>query len=216
MGRRKRSFAFLIVVGGILTFFRPLVTTDPPVIGRTRWSAWNLACQLQAGNLPPVRHYSERNEFLLSIPLMAAAIYLLLVFALIALCFSCSPEVRTKIAVLGWFTSWFWRGDRISFEEMFYGDFSYQNFSLVRHVGFGQLTIVLLGVMLALFLVSRSEDIDNEPYRTLCGCAIGPAKFENRRSWMLKFCPTRMLQVEVRRILKRCRSKMRKCCPIKG
>ena len=108
-----------------------------------------------------MRHYP--NEFLLSIPLMAAAIYLLLVFALIALCFSCSPEVLTKIAVLGWFTSWFWRGDRISFEEMFYGDFSYQNFSLVRRVGFGQLTIVLLGVMLALFLVSRSEDIDNEP-----------------------------------------------------
>jgi len=95
---------------------------------------------------------------LLSIPLMAAAIYLLLVVALIALCFSCSPEVLAKIAVVGWFTSWFWRGDRISFEEMFYGDWSYHNFSLVRHVGFGQLTIVLLGVMLALFLVSRSED----------------------------------------------------------
>src|SRR2546428_9130536 len=84
MGRRKRSFAFLIVVGGILTFFLPLVTTDPPVMGRTRWSAWNLACQVQAGNLPPVRHYSERNEFLLSIPLMAAAIYMLLVVALSA------------------------------------------------------------------------------------------------------------------------------------
>ena len=76
--------------------------------------------------------------------------------------FSCSPEVLAKIAVVGWFTSWFWRGDRISFEEMFYGDWSYHNFSLVRHVGFGQLTIVLLGVMLALFLVSRSEDIDSE------------------------------------------------------
>ena len=162
MGRRKRSFAFLIVVGGILTFFLPLVTTDPPVMGRTRWSGWNIACQVQAGNLPPVRHYSERNEFLLSIPLMAAAIYLLLVVALIALCFSCSPEVLAKIAVVGWFTSWFWRGDRISFEEMFYGDWSYHNFSLVRHVGFGQLTIVLLGVMLALFLVSRSEDIHSE------------------------------------------------------
>ena len=75
---------------------------------------------------------------------MAAAIYLLLVVALIALCFSCSPEVLAKIAVVGWCTSWFWRGDRISFEEMFYGDWSYHNFSLVRHVGFGQLTIVLL------------------------------------------------------------------------
>ena len=55
-----------------------------------------------------------------------------------------SPEVLAKIAVVGWCTSWFWRGDRISFEEMFYGDWSYHNFSLVRHVGFGQLTIVLL------------------------------------------------------------------------
>ena len=67
-------------------------------------------------------------------------------------------SVGEDIAVVGWCTSWFWRGDRISFEEMFYGDWSYHNFSLVRHVGFGQLTIVLLGVMLALFLVSRSED----------------------------------------------------------
>jgi len=100
---------------------------------------------------------------------MAAAIYLLLVVALIALCFSCSPEVLAKIAVVGWFTSWFWRGDRISFEEMFYGDWSYHNFSLVRHVGFGQLTIVLLGIMLALFLVSRSEDIEQriDPPRIL-------------------------------------------------
>src|SRR5439155_16854629 len=57
-----------------------------------------------------------------------------LVVALIALCFSCSPEVLAKIAVVGWFTSWFWRGDRIRFEEMFYGDWSYHNFSLVRHV----------------------------------------------------------------------------------
>src|SRR5438552_8821609 len=113
MGRRKRSFAFLIVVGGILRFFLRLVTTDPPVMGRTRWSGWNIACQVQAGNMPPVRHYSERNEFLLSIPLMAATIYLLLVVALIALCFSCSPEVLAKIAVVGWCTSWFWRGDRI-------------------------------------------------------------------------------------------------------
>jgi hypothetical protein len=165
MGRRKRSFALAIVVGGILTFFLPLVTADPPVMGRTRWSAWNIACQIQAGNLPPVRHYP--NEFLLSIPLMAAGIYLLLVVALIALCFSCSPEVLAKIAVVGWCTSWFWSGDRMSFEEMFYGDWSYHNFSLVRHVGFGQLTIVLLGVMLALFLVSRSKDIDDEllPHR---------------------------------------------------
>src|SRR2546426_4281376 len=141
MDRRKRSFAFLIVVGGILTFFLPLVTTDPPVMGRTRWSGWNIACQVQAGNLPPVRHYSERNEFLLSIPWMAAAIYLLLVVALIALCFSCSPELLAKIAVGGCFTGSFWSVDRFRFEEMFYGDWSYHtfangNFSLVRHVGF--------------------------------------------------------------------------------
>src|SRR5439155_6202994 len=35
-----------------------------------------------------------------------------------AFSFSCSPEVLAKIAVVCWFTSWFWRGDRISFEEM--------------------------------------------------------------------------------------------------
>src|SRR5438445_12823706 len=65
MGRRQRSFAFLIVVGGILTFFLPLVTTDPPVMGRTRWSEWNIACQAQAGNLPPVRYLFRTERVLI-------------------------------------------------------------------------------------------------------------------------------------------------------
>jgi hypothetical protein len=55
----------------------------------------------------------------------------------------------------------------ISFENMFYGDFSYRNFSLVTHVDFDRLTISLLGVMVALMWVSRATDLDGVPRETV-------------------------------------------------
>jgi hypothetical protein len=74
MGRRRRALALLAVVAGLLTFFLPLVTTDPAVMGRSRWSPWNISWQIYEGNLPP------------SIPFMATAVYLLLVLAFGAIC----------------------------------------------------------------------------------------------------------------------------------
>jgi len=166
LGRRRRSLAFLAVAAGLLTFFLPLVTTDPAVMGRSHWSPWNISWQIYEGSLPP------------SIPLMATAAYLLLLFAFGALCLDSSRDVLAKIAVFGLFTSWLWRGDRSSFELLFYGKVSYHNLSLVRHVGLGDLTIVLLGAMGSLLYIALNEDLDTEssPKRATRGQALSDAR----------------------------------------
>lgn len=158
MGRRRVSLAFLAIVSGLMTFFVPLVTTDPPVLGRGHWSPWDIFSAITIGELP-----IKRDDLLSSLPIMATAIYVLLIIALVALGFSRSPRILARVAAVGCFTSWFWRGDRISLEEMFYGDFSYHRFSLVRHVGFGGLTLCLLGVMGSLLFIAMNEDIDEHP-----------------------------------------------------
>ena len=54
----------------------------------------------------------------------------------------------------------FWQEDRDSFEELLYGSASYHNLSLIRHVGFGDLTIALLGVLGALLFIAVNENLD--------------------------------------------------------
>jgi len=109
---------------------------------------------------------------------MATAAYLLLLFAFGALCLDSSRDVLAKIAVFGLFTSWLWRGDRSSFELLFYGKVSYHNLSLVRHVGLGDLTIVLLGAMGSLLYIALNEDLDTEssPKRATRGQALSDAR----------------------------------------
>jgi hypothetical protein len=157
LGKRRKSLAFLVIAAGLLTFFLPLVTTNPPVVGRSRWSACSILWQIYEGNLP-----LKSENLLSSIPVMATVVYLLLVFGFVALCLSASRDGLAIIAIFGFFTTMFWRGDRNSFEELFYGRAIYHNLSLVRHVGFGDLTIVLLGTTGALLYIAVNEDLDTE------------------------------------------------------
>jgi hypothetical protein len=148
LGRRRRSLAFLAVASGLLTFFLPLVTTQPSVMGRTRWSPCDISWQIYAGNLPP------------SVPLMTTLVYLILVFALATLCMSPSRGLLAKIALFGLFAIGLWRGDRSDFELLFYGKFGYDNLSLIRHVGFGDLMIALIATMVALLYIALNENLD--------------------------------------------------------
>src|SRR5207248_5804490 len=64
----------------------PLITTDPPVLGKTQWSAWNVACQIYQGNLPN-RKLSDTCErcdrqwvlALFYVPKLPTALYVLIV-----------------------------------------------------------------------------------------------------------------------------------------
>jgi hypothetical protein len=150
LGGRRRSLAFLAVTAGLLTFFLPLVTTDSDVMGRSRWSPWDISWQIYEGNLPR------------SIPIRVMLVYLILVFALGTLCLSPSRLGLARIAVFGLLASCFWRGDRIDFELLFYGKISYDNSGLIRHVGFVDLTIAFLGALGALLYIAVNEDLDTE------------------------------------------------------
>ena len=65
-----------------------------------------------------------------------------------------------KVAIAAGFSSWFWRGDRAAFETLFYGEFTYRDLSLVRHVKFDELTLVLLAVAGALLFISLNASSD--------------------------------------------------------
>jgi len=60
---------------------------------------------------------------------------------------------------------------------LFYGKVSYHDFSLVRHVGLGDLTIVVLGAMGSLLYIAFNEDLDTEssPKRAAAGQALSDA-----------------------------------------
>jgi hypothetical protein len=82
MGRRRRRMALVVTLSGLITFVRPLVSTDSKVLGRTDWSPLQILVALQAGTLP-VQPYSSPREkvaFLgLDLLLGCGAVYFLLV-----------------------------------------------------------------------------------------------------------------------------------------
>ncbi|HLX85814.1 MAG TPA: hypothetical protein VKR59_18085 [Terriglobales bacterium] len=150
LGRRRRSLAFIAVIAGLLTFFLPLVTTNPAVMGHTYWCPWKIAWKIYEGSLPR------------SIPFMTTAAFLPLVFAFGALCLNSSRDVLAKIAIVGLFTCLASLDDKSSFEALFYGKLTYQNHSLVRHVGFGDLTFLLFGATACLLYIAFNEALDTE------------------------------------------------------
>ena len=160
LGPRRKILAAGVLILGLLSFFLPLIKVDVPVLDKTRWSPFDLAVRVYEGDLPP--RVTGRTLATTSIPIMIPAVYLLQLAALVSLATSPSPVILKNIAVIGVCTSWLWRGDRLSFEELFYGTFSYHNLSLVRRVGFGQHTVLLLGVMGALWFIAANDDLDAE------------------------------------------------------
>ena len=150
----------VIVSAGILTFFVPLITTSPAVLGKGRWSVFDLAWHVGQGELPP----SHWSIHIVRLPLDPALIYLLLMCVLVAVFL---PQVHKRlawIAVLGIFlTLEMWQFDDVDFERTFYEQASYRsNFSLVHHVGFGQLVLALLCVYGSILFVVVREDLDTD------------------------------------------------------
>lgn len=150
LGPRRRTLATAILTVGLFSVFLPLIKLDIPVFNKTHWSPFNIAERVYEGDLPP----NATGRDLTSIPIMIPTLYVLQLVALFSLAISRSPVILKNIAVIGVCTSCFWRGDRRSFEELFYGTFSYQNFSLVRRVSFGQQTFMLSSVMGILWFIA--------------------------------------------------------------
>ena len=162
LGKRRKSLAFFVVALGIISFFWPLITTDPPVLGKTQWSAWNVACQIYQGNLPN-RKLSDTCErcdrqwvlALFYVPKLPTALYVLIVLALVLLCLSRSATALALLGTMGAIAAWqSWRWDESGFERLFYGHL------FVGHVRFGRFMFLWLVLMVALVVISHTEDLD--------------------------------------------------------
>ena len=160
----SRFLAVLIAVGGLLTFFWPLVTTDPPVAGITRWSCFNIVVQMYNGVLPAPaceRCGVPSVRAMLALPVNFAAGYVLMAFMATAV------SLRVPAQLITWFPLiWIsgaikWRsGTRMAFEATFFGS------SGRGQVHYGGLLAANLMVMAALFLVAldlRDEESSPQP-----------------------------------------------------
>lgn len=162
LGPRRRTLLLGVIGVGILTFIVPLVTTDPPVAGMTRWSPFNMVWQMYQGKLhsPACERCGEPLiRSLLALPLVVTVAYLLLVFVLVALCFSCSTRVVISVALFGMYfiLRGGWSvGTRIETQQTFY---ELRN----GRVELGQVMVALLTVYGSLLFVVALEDLEPEP-----------------------------------------------------
>jgi hypothetical protein len=157
-GRRRKMLALAAIAAGVVVLFVPLVTTDPPVVGKAQWSIFDVVFHIYQKKLPPSSDWSAGY---VDLPYAIAIVYLLLLAAAAVLCF---PNLHRKLPPIALFAMYIagemWKRDKNSFEMMFYGTNSYHNLSLVRHVGFGQLVIVLVVVTGALLYIAMDKELD--------------------------------------------------------
>ena len=151
--------AGVTLVIGILTFFVPLVTTNPPVLNKTRWSVFDIVQHVWARELPPGPDWEQAIVYF---PVDCLLLYVFLLFAVVKLR---SPEAHRTLALVAalsiYLDAWMWRTWK-AFEVTFYGHVSYDNMSSVRHVGLGELALVQLAVWGALLFIIADEDLDAE------------------------------------------------------
>jgi hypothetical protein len=157
-GPRRKLLALIVIAVGMLTFFLPLVTTNPAVLGKTQWSGFDILSHVYQRELLP-----SRVELVL-FPGYFAIVYLLMVFALFVVYFFQSQRALVHIAVVGIILalhSWGW--DKGNFEITFYRNYPFNELPPGRHVAFGQLILALIAVMGVLLLIVSSEALDAEP-----------------------------------------------------
>ena len=156
-GLSQRASALLVIAIGLLTFFLPLITVDPPVLDTTHWSAFDIVRQMYRGNLhaPPCERCGvPLVRAFVALPAPVTAIYLMLVVALVPLLVPYAMNTVAAISGLGGIASlYLWRrGTAWAFEDTFYG-----HWSDLRHVHYAWLQLALLGVMVALFLIAKGD-----------------------------------------------------------
>jgi hypothetical protein len=164
-GARRRALALLVIAVGMLTFFVPLVTTDPPVVGTSRWSAFAIVMRMYEGKLPePIceRCGEPLIRSLLALPITVSVNYALMVVALVALSFPESPGFLRKVTLVGGLFDLIgvnYSGTKWGFENTFYG----RIYTYSVHVHYRWLTDPLLLVMVTLFFISVKKDLDRPP-----------------------------------------------------
>lgn len=138
----------VVIAIGLVSFFEPLITTKPPVMGRAQWPLLDIVRQLQQGML-----HSGADK--LVFPSISFGLpYLLMIFAFFSLCFFPAQKVLAWIGVIGAIDAYLiFRFGDMDLERIFNGRCCLFP-SPVKHFG---LASVLLVVMIVLALLSRGE-----------------------------------------------------------
>jgi hypothetical protein len=153
LGRRRKSLVFLALGIGLATFVGTLVIIDPAVMGRSQWSAFDMASGIWDGTFPPS---AGGGVGIVLIDLALA--YLLMLFSLLLFCFSRSQKLLKLIGLIGCLLAVeaLGRGEQ-SFKGMFFG--------LVPAAGhatidYGVAMYVLSLAMSVLLLISMLDLLD--------------------------------------------------------
>jgi hypothetical protein len=144
-----------VIAFGIYTFFVTLVSLKPPVLGRTEWSAFDMALEVRSGRLPADRHWIE-------LPVVEdTLVYLLIMTSFVMLLLPSGRKLLYHLSTVGLIISALaTRNATRHFTEFVTGSSSvYWN----GGARFGPAMYLLPLTMLALFLVSRVSRVTDEP-----------------------------------------------------
>lgn len=166
LSARGRLWALAVAVVGIGTFFLPLITTDMPIFGETRWSLFDIASSIFVGQLPPSRRNADPVATYLGLVVTLLPIYGIWLYSATAALLSVD-SLRRKLSLAGLagmiISAGDWHWDRHVFEEVFFGGWAYGSHSLTRHVAFDDLIIVLIALMAVLTYTARNAGSDGQP-----------------------------------------------------
>jgi hypothetical protein len=151
LGGPRKRFAFALIIVGLMTFFLPIVTLDPPLLNRAHWSPFHILSAVYAGALPVARGHFD--EVLVEIALL----YVLMILALGAVYLLASPKPLTVISFLGFVVSSAARFWHLGFLFMF-------DYWAPNQVKIGLTGWILPWVMPALLALcfANSLDIDDD------------------------------------------------------
>lgn len=173
LGPQRRAIVMLVVAGGMLTFFLPLVSTQPPVLHTSRWSLFDIVRQMYLGHLPqPICERCDEPmvRSCMALPFLITLIYGLMFCALVFAWLRKSTALAwTGILGIGLsLGTYMFRGGtnfetKWEFEKTFYGQPQSLGPSSKGPVLYGWITFALLAVMAALVFIAVREDIDAKP-----------------------------------------------------
>ncbi len=146
---RKWILAFVAVGIGLLTFFLPLISTQPAILGKNRWSMYGIMDGVYAGDFFP-----SRSEIVL-LPISLLISYALMLGSLVRLCFARPQALLRFVAglnILLVVRSGYW--EKSDFQRMFH---SSAGSTAWPTVDLGPLTICLLAIMGSLLFITTSK-----------------------------------------------------------
>ena len=153
LGRRRRTRVLLTLGIGLATSFGTLVIVEPAVMGKSQWSALDMATGIWNGAFPPLAGGG------LGITLIDLALaYLLMLCSFVVFCFSNSRKLLKVIGLTGCLLSLetLGRGEQ-SFKRMFFGLVPVEGNAAINY---GSAMYLIPLIMAVLVLISMVDSLD--------------------------------------------------------